>query len=94
MPARARLDAFGDELRFFFITSTLAWGDPGERPADAVRADVEGCEIWIHARASAAAKCVRCWHYRADVGSHADDPELCGRCVGNIDGPGEDRRSF
>ena len=91
---RARLDAFGDELRFFFITSTLAWGDPGERPADAVRADVEGCEIWIHARASAAAKCVRCWHYRADVGSHADDPELCGRCVGNIDGPGEDRRSF
>ena len=39
-------------------------------------------------------KCVRCWHYRADVGAHAGHPELCGRCVSNIDGAGEDRRWF
>jgi hypothetical protein len=32
---------------------------------------------------------VRCWHFRADVGSHAEHPELCGRCVDNVDGAGE-----
>jgi isoleucyl-tRNA synthetase len=37
---------------------------------------------------------VRCWHYRADVGSHADDPELCSRCVENVNGAGETRRWF
>jgi len=37
---------------------------------------------------------VRCWHYRADVGSFADDPELCGRCVTNVTGKGEQRQWF
>jgi isoleucyl-tRNA synthetase len=37
---------------------------------------------------------VRCWHYRADVGRHAAHPELCGRCVENVEGGGEDRRFF
>jgi isoleucyl-tRNA synthetase len=32
-------------------------------------------------------KCERCWHYRTDV-----SPEgLCGRCEGNLKGPGETR---
>jgi isoleucyl-tRNA synthetase len=26
------------------------------------------------------------------VGRHAAHPELCGRCVENVDGPGETRR--
>jgi len=43
-------------------------------------------------RPSAAAKCVRCWHKRADVGSEAAHPELCARCVVNLDGAGETRR--
>jgi isoleucyl-tRNA synthetase len=33
-------------------------------------------------------KCERCWHYRADVNGEG----LCGRCVSNLRGPGEDRR--
>ena len=37
-------------------------------------------------------KCVRCSHHQPDVGSHADPPELCGRCVTNVDGDGEVRR--
>ena len=53
-----------------------------------------GAGPWIHAVSTVHAKCVRCWHYRADVGSHAGDPELCGRCVDNISGAGEDRRWF
>jgi isoleucyl-tRNA synthetase len=37
-------------------------------------------------------KCVRCWHHRYDIGEHATHPELCGRCVDNIDGDGEVRQ--
>ncbi|MBR1375948.1 MAG: isoleucine--tRNA ligase [Cardiobacteriaceae bacterium] len=36
-------------------------------------------------------KCLRCWHHRADVGSVAAHPELCPRCVENVDGSGEKR---
>jgi isoleucyl-tRNA synthetase len=28
-----------------------------------------------------AAKCERCWRHRDEVGSHAEHPTLCGRCV-------------
>jgi isoleucyl-tRNA synthetase len=81
-----------DELRFLFITSTLELRPTAEKPADAIRG--EGVEAWIFATPSAHAKCVRCWHYRADVGAHTDDPELCGRCVDNVNGTGEIRRYF
>jgi len=32
-------------------------------------------------------KCERCWHYRDDVNGEG----LCGRCQGNLRGPGETR---
>ena len=81
-----------DEARFLFITSTLDLHVAAERPADAVEA--EGGGAWILARPSEHAKCIRCWHYRPEVGSFADDPELCGRCVENVNGKGETRRYF
>ena len=34
------------------------------------------------------------WHKRADVGAHAGHPQLCGRCVSNVDGPGEVRFDY
>ena len=71
-----------------FVAAALAAG------AAACLVEADGLEAWIVARATEAAKCVRCWHYRADVGRHADHPELCGRCVENVDGAGEDRRHF
>ncbi|MGB0134536.1 isoleucine--tRNA ligase, partial [Dokdonella sp.] len=89
---RARHADVADELRFFFITSGLQLADIADKPTDAVR--VEGLDAWVVAKPSSAAKCVRCWHYRADVGSHADDPELCARCVVNVEGQGETRRWF
>jgi isoleucyl-tRNA synthetase len=92
--ARARYADQAAELRFFFITSSLTLADLDTRPADAVRAEVDGIEVWIAAHASEAAKCVRCWHYRPEVGTFADDPELCGRCVDNVDGQGEARHWF
>jgi isoleucyl-tRNA synthetase len=91
---RARFAASETELRFFFITSTLDFADLADKPDSAVRADLEGAEIWIDAHPSLHTKCVRCWHYRADVGTHAEHPELCGRCVDNVAGPGEPRQWF
>ncbi|HXD37752.1 MAG TPA: isoleucine--tRNA ligase [Rhodanobacter sp.] len=90
----ARLADTADELRFFFIVSDLQVAPLLPRPEDAVKVDLEGAEAWVSASVSDAAKCVRCWHRRDDVGSHAEHPELCGRCVSNVEGPGEDRRWF
>src|SRR5690242_17846512 len=83
-----------EELRFFFITSDVRLDKAGGQPDDAVLTELEGAEAWVSATVSNAAKCVRCWHRRDDVGSHAEHPELCGRCVSNVEGPGEDRRWF
>jgi isoleucyl-tRNA synthetase len=87
------LQSFGDELRFVFITSAARVHRADSRPPQAAAAE-EGNEdlAWIVARPSAAQKCVRCWHKREDVGSYPKHPELCGRCVTNIDGHGEQRR--
>jgi len=48
--------------------------------------------VLVQAAPSEHEKCVRCWHHRADVGSHSEHPELCGRCIENVDGSGEQRR--
>ena len=92
--AVARYAPVADELRFFFITSELHLDLAGGQPADAVLTELEGADVWVSATVSHAAKCVRCWHRRNDVGSHAEHPELCGRCVSNVEGPGETRRWF
>ncbi len=76
-----RFAALGEELRFFFITS-----------AARVVVDPQVAERVVRVRAIGAAKCVRCWHRREDVGTHAEHPELCGRCVSNVAGAGEERR--
>ncbi len=67
--------------------------DPAER-ADVQGVDIEGAEVWVAASPSDAQKCIRCWHHRDDVGSHPDHPEICGRCVSNVEGPGEVRQWF
>ncbi|HWU75341.1 MAG TPA: isoleucine--tRNA ligase, partial [Rhodanobacter sp.] len=91
---QARYAESADELRFFFISSELVLAPLTPRPDDAARAELEGTEAWVSASVSEATKCVRCWHRRDDVGTHAPHPELCGRCVDNVEGPGEDRRWF
>ena len=84
------LAKLGDELRFALITSAAQTAPLADAPADAVVTEVEGLKLKI--LKSAHAKCGRCWHFRADVGSHADHPELCSRCVSNIEGEGEVRK--
>jgi isoleucyl-tRNA synthetase len=78
-----------DELRFVFITSSVTLHAESEGDPDAVETEVEG--IKMHVFHSLNNKCVRCWHHRQDVGSHDKHPELCGRCIENIDANGEIR---
>lgn len=78
----ARWQPLAEELRFLLIS-----GDVQVRPATTD-------EVFVSAQPTEKQKCVRCWHYRADVGAVAAHAELCGRCVTNLDGAGEDRRWF
>src|SRR5690606_10952509 len=78
------LAPIADELRFLLIS-----GDVRLVPD----AEAKGA-IGVFAQPTAKPKCVRCWHHREDVGAHAAHPQLCGRCVSNVDGPGEERVWF
>jgi isoleucyl-tRNA synthetase len=89
---REAVDSLGDELRFVLITSEARVADLGAAPADAERIKLEAGEIALQVTPSEHEKCVRCWHYRADVGSDPEHPEICGRCVENVCGAGETRR--
>ena len=86
-----RLNGLGDELRFVLITSYATIAPLADKAADAVQGEWSGPELWIKAAPTGHTKCVRCWHHREDVGSHAEHPELCGRCVENVAGDGETR---
>jgi isoleucyl-tRNA synthetase len=83
------LQALGDELRFVLITSRADVQPLSAAPAGALASEVEGLTVAV--RKSAAAKCARCWHHRVDIGKFVAHPELCGRCVENVDGAGEVR---
>ncbi len=79
------LAGLGDELKFVLLTSAV-------RLTRAAEGSTGGAEDGIAVQPSTHAKCERCWHYRDDVGTHAEHPGICGRCVGNLTGPGESRR--
>jgi len=83
------LSLLGDELRFIFITSKATAFAAVSTPDDAVVTEVEGISVKIIV--SEHAKCVRCWHQTPDVGTHEEHPELCGRCIDNVVGAGEQR---
>jgi isoleucyl-tRNA synthetase len=89
---RARFAALDAELRFLLITSEAQVHEVASAPAGAVPAGGAGRHgVWIAVEPSADAKCVRCWHRRPDVGADTRHPQLCARCVSNVEGPGEVR---
>ena len=89
-PLQERLAQLGDELRFVLITSQAALAPLAQADEQAVATEVDGLKLRIVK--SAATKCARCWHLRDDVGSNPAHPEICGRCVENIEGAGEVRK--
>ncbi len=79
-----------DELRFLLITGQAEVATTAAIPASAVKATQE--DVWIEVKPSSHLKCVRCYQLRSDVGSNPQHPEICARCVLNVEGPGEERR--
>ena len=73
------LNKLGDELHFLFISSEAK-----------VK---EGNTFKIKVTTSKNAKCVRCWHRDLSIGSIQEHPELCNRCIDNIENDGEQRKS-
>ena len=84
------LNQLSSELHFIFITSGASLANEKFCPEDAIQTEIEGIKLKVSA--SEHTKCTRCWHHRYDVGEHKNHPELCGRCVENIDGAGEIRQ--
>ncbi len=91
-PLLTDLNRLEDELRFFLITSYARFHPLSVQPEQGATIQVHNQTIHMAVSASPHAKCVRCWHHREDVGQHTDHPELCGRCVENVVGAGEQRR--
>ncbi|MGV3582382.1 MAG: isoleucine--tRNA ligase [Methylophilus sp.] len=75
------LNSLGDDLRFVTITSSAK-----------VYKIAANAEQKILVSPSQYKKCDRCWHYREDVGAHAEHPTICGRCVSNVSSNGESRK--
>jgi len=77
------LAKLGAEQKFLFIVSkvNLSASDNVNNSAYSV-----GIQRSQHPR------CERCWHQSEDVGSHTEHPDLCGRCVSNAFGDGEQRQ--
>jgi len=82
------LEKLGNELKFVFITSA-AEVESITAAINAESTEIEGLQVSIVKTAHT--KCERCWHHCEDVGTHIEHPEICGRCVVNIDGDGEQR---
>jgi isoleucyl-tRNA synthetase len=91
-PLRDAIDSLGDELRFVLLTSEARAGSLSEAPSQVQRISLDEGVVALRVTPSTQEKCVRCWHYRADVGADPEHPELCGRCVENVSGAGETRR--
>jgi len=84
------LNRLAGELHFVFITSNASVMAAQFCPEDAIQTEIDGVSLKVVV--SEHPKCVRCWHQRYDVGEHAEHPELCGRCVENVAGDGENRK--
>lgn len=85
---RDALMLLGDELRFVLMTSKVTI-EPLAQAVGLSESDVPGLAVEINR--SNATKCVRCWHHSENIGQHSAHPELCQRCVENVDGSGEIR---
>lgn len=69
--------SLGDDLKFLFIVSEVKLA----------QGDVE----LISVTPAEGKKCERCWHVRTDTGADENLPDICGRCVNNLYGDGEER---
>jgi len=87
---KANLEQLADELRFVLITSEASLDDIANRCSDSQLSEDGTFAVAVHN--AKGTKCTRCWHIKEDVGADPKHPELCTRCIENVDGPGETRQ--
>ncbi|PLK58301.1 isoleucine--tRNA ligase [Candidatus Palibaumannia cicadellinicola] len=86
-----QLRKLGDELHFALLTSAVQVADYAHAGSDTFQSKIlKGLKIALNK--ATGQKCPRCWHYEKDIGQNAEHPEICGRCVTNVIGPGEERK--
>lgn len=78
-----------DELRFVLITSQAKLLPLSQKSAEASETALTG--LFVEVSKAEGEKCARCWHHKAEVGTDQTHPELCYRCIENVDGEGEKR---
>lgn len=87
----ALLSKLEDELKFVLITSKVTLHSLDDEAAEqAVSTSMPG--VLVSIKAAEYERCDRCWHQVSSVGQNPEHPELCSRCVDNIEGDGELRR--
>ena len=72
------LDSIGQDLKFAYMVSKVTLH--------------KGAENTVTVVVSQNAKCERCWHYDENIGTIAEHPTICPRCVENVAGAGEIRQ--
>ena len=88
-PLFSSLEELGGELRFVLISSDAVVLPLEHAPETTESTEIDGLKLRIQPLSWK--KCTRCWHLRDDVGCHANHPELCSRCIENVEGCGEAR---
>jgi isoleucyl-tRNA synthetase len=83
------LSKLDDELRFVLITSEAHVKDLSEKSVGALETPNE--HLFVLVEKLLVEKCSRCWHHKPEVGKDPKHPELCTRCIENVDGNGETR---
>jgi isoleucyl-tRNA synthetase len=78
------------ELRFILIASNTEVKELVQAPASAQQTSISNLKVEVTALRDN--KCVRCWQRQSDIGENEDHPELCLRCVENVEGNGESRQ--
>ena len=85
----ALLNKLEDELRFVLITSEASIKDLSDKPDRAF--ETQNKRLFVLVEKLDDEKCTRCWHHKPEVGKDLKHPELCKRCIENVDGHGEAR---
>jgi len=83
------LSLLKNELRFVLICSEASTADIASKPETAEETSMPG--LFVVVEKSVDEKCTRCWHHKPEVGKDLKHPELCNRCIDNVDGSGEQR---
>jgi isoleucyl-tRNA synthetase len=78
-PLLERLRGQEDRLSHVFIVSKVRLVEAENIEAGREAVDIPG--MLIQVKPASAEKCARCWVRDENVGTDADQPEICGRCV-------------